>query len=70
MTDQPLSAQSNFDGFDAIASAYWAWERLRDARSITEQADAVIDLSNAMSDLASWHPEYDIETGLIGAEDG
>jgi hypothetical protein len=54
---------------DALASAWWAWERLHDARTLGEQASAVEALFNAMSDLVSWHPDYDYEKGTLRHDD-
>lgn len=45
---------------EAILPVHWAFERL---------AEAYADLSNAMSDLISWHPQYDSETGRIEDDD-
>ncbi len=52
---------------DAGHKAYEAWVRVRDARSLGDQADAVVDLSNAMSDLVSFLPEWDWEHGVLNA---
>jgi hypothetical protein len=48
---------------DAGRSVWDAWRALSGARTIVEQADAVSALSNAMSDLATFLPGYDYETG-------
>lgn len=50
---------------DAIAAAYWAWERLRDATTLPAQAEAVNALGNAMSDLATWHEDWDGDRGIL-----
>jgi hypothetical protein len=50
---------------DAGRSAYWAFERLSEAKTIGEQGDAFNDLSNAMSDLVSWLPGWDWERGVL-----
>lgn len=39
----------------------YAWHRFATAKTPTEQASAVVALSNAMSDLRSWLPGYDSE---------
>lgn len=50
---------------DAGLHALRAWERLSEATTPLREADALIDLANAMSDLASWLPGYDIEIGTV-----
>lgn len=52
--------------YDAMDSLHTAWVRYTTATDMIGQADWLITLSNRMSDLASWHPDYDIKTGLIG----
>ena len=54
---------------DAIAAVALAWNRLSSAKTIIEQATAVEDMHNAMSDLSSWHPNYDVRTGFIQFEE-
>lgn len=53
---------------DAGVTAFRAWEQFAAARTPIEQADAVTALSNAMTDLATWLPGYDYETGTIPGE--
>lgn len=50
---------------DAGRSVYYAWERLKASRNPLEWADAINNLSNAMSDLATWLPGYDLDTGTL-----
>lgn len=44
---------SDQEWHDAGVSAFFAWERFAASRDPLMQAHAVVDLSNAMSDLAS-----------------
>lgn len=48
----------------------YQWQRF-DSRSASPlvQAGALIELSNLMSDLISWHPDYDYEIGEIVYDD-
>lgn len=54
---------------DAAVAAWWAWHDLERATTITQQARAVDELSNHMSDLASWLPGYDAELGRLRYEE-
>lgn len=55
---------------DAGRAAIYAFLRLQEAKTLGQQADAYVDLSNAMSDLSSYFPEYDYEVGMesVGQE--
>lgn len=53
---------------DAVMSAWFAFERLATARTLMEQASAMVDLASHMSDVASWLPGYDPETGQVGEQ--
>lgn len=50
---------------DAGLAVDAAFERLENARTLLEQADALVDLSNSVSDLRSWLPGYNAETGRV-----
>lgn len=50
---------------EAIEVAHAAFERLSEATTLAAQGQAMIDLSNAMSDLVSWHPRWDWEHGVM-----
>lgn len=54
---------------DAALSAWHAWDRFSTARTPIEQADAIGDLADAMSNLATWLPGYDDRTGRISDPD-
>jgi hypothetical protein len=56
---------SEQDWHDAGRSAYWDWERLIEARTPIEVAQAMINLSNSMADLVSWLPGWDWERGIL-----
>ncbi len=43
--------------------------RWANARTPLDQANAVVNLGNAMSDLVTWLPGYDLETGRLDEED-
>lgn len=50
---------------EAIEAVYVTFESFNDAKYETSRAQALIDLSNAVSDLISWHRMYDYERGEI-----
>ena len=49
---------------EAARSVLWAWEGVSNARTLLEQAEAVRDLDDAVSDLACWL-SGDIDTGAL-----
>lgn len=49
----------------AVAEADYRWKLYTEATNELSRADALIELSNAMSDLRSWLPDFDIETGTV-----
>lgn len=51
---------------DAIEHLAWAWEAYAAASTPVLQASRLAELANAVHDVVSWHPEFNIETGLIG----
>ena len=53
---------------DAAIAAHLAWRSFAEASTPTSQASALLELNEAMSDLTSWLPGYDYETGTIAAE--
>ncbi|WP_426624489.1 hypothetical protein ACPPVW_18360 [Leifsonia sp. McL0607] len=50
---------------DAIETVNAGWVRLESARTLLEQADALVDLSNSIHHLISHHPGFDVESGTI-----
>jgi hypothetical protein len=54
---------------EAAVEAWWAFTALAEAKTIGEQSYAFMRLSDAMSDLASWLPGYDADTGRLPADD-
>lgn len=69
MTDQTHIREG---AAEALAEVWYLWKMYTEAGTISEQADYFINLSNAMSDLFSWHPKWDYETGMMEGviEDG
>lgn len=53
------------DASDAIAAVVWGVQDLLSSKTLGEQAANIEWLSNHVSDLASWHPDYDVNTGEI-----
>lgn len=54
---------------NAGRNVWWAWNRLSHAQNLLDQADATVALANAMSDLGSYLPEYDAESGELHDDD-
>ena len=50
---------------NAVATVYAAWVKFETSRGPLAQAHAVVDLQNAMHDLSTWLPGYDVETGIV-----
>lgn len=50
---------------DAIAAVHYAWDDFATATTETKRAQAITDLSNAISDLSPWHSMYDYQSGCI-----
>lgn len=54
---------------DSVEEAWYAWERLVNAKGALEQASAMMSLADKMSDLATYHPKYDSRTGGLPYDD-
>lgn len=54
---------------DACLSAWFAYEQLAEAKTLPAQAAAWASLQDAMSDLASWLPGYNMDTGRVEGHD-
>lgn len=50
---------------DAVMTAYRAFERLDEATTARQFSAAYIDLCNAMGDVASWLPGWNVDTGEV-----
>lgn len=50
---------------DAIADVVHRFNHLAEATTPLGEAQALVALQNAVSDLASWHPDYDEERQRI-----
>ena len=59
-TDQP-DAEYLSNVHEAILEAVWAFERLNEASTMPQQVAAYRALQGVMSDLATFHPDYDTE---------
>lgn len=54
------------EGIDvAIAAVFYAHEELSEATTLGRQAVAMNHLDDAVADLISWHPRFDINSGRI-----
>lgn len=56
------------DWYDAGESAYLAFENLSAAQTLPEQATAWDALTNAMADLVSFLPGWDVDRGVLVVE--
>lgn len=54
---------------ECIDTVEWAWQNYLEAKTLPAQGHWLDVLANGMSDLVSWHPEYDIERGCIPREE-
>ena len=50
---------------EAIEEAHYRYTRFSEATTPVDQAYALVNLNDAISDLASWHSSYDINDGLL-----
>lgn len=50
---------------EAIEEVNYRYHLLATAKTLPDQGQAIIDLSNAVSDLSTWHPGYDPETSTL-----
>lgn len=59
LTDSPYSWHNA--GLEVV----YRWDCFQSANNPVDQAHQLVELSNAISDLKSWLPEFDIETGTM-----
>lgn len=59
------STQDDHSPNDAIADVWYQWNRFITTPDILNRADALIELSNKIGDLISWHPNYNTDRGGI-----
>ena len=50
---------------EAIVEVWANFKRYTEATTLLEQAHYLTELSNSVSDLVSYHPNYNINTGEI-----
>ena len=55
--------------YECIATVHRDFEYLTDAKTLGDQANGITRLSNSMHDLVTWHPLWNVETGLIEDEE-
>jgi hypothetical protein len=51
--------------YDAVLAVHLAYESYVSAPTRVQQAYALIALNDAMGDLATWLPGYDVDTGTV-----
>lgn len=54
---------------DLVIEAWFGWERLMEAKTLSDQASAINQMNNTMADLATWMPGWNVETGRIEGHD-
>ncbi|UDL16342.1 hypothetical protein SEA_ZOOMAN_58 [Microbacterium phage Zooman] len=64
MSTEPTLA----DAEEAIEEVYYQFHRYTDATDLLAQASALVALQNAVSDLASYHAGYEIDSGTMPYE--
>lgn len=68
--EELLERSATLDGvLEAALDAYFDAKGLLEAGSISDQALHVRRLGDSLSDLASWLPGYDYETGEVAHPD-
>lgn len=45
------------------------WERYDDAAGVAADARALLDLRDAVFDLTTYHPRFNVKTGTVGRPD-
>lgn len=63
--DGPGNAQEEQPWHDAGVEADYRWQLFITAQTPLAQARALVALSDAMSDLRSWLPGYDSQSGTM-----
>jgi hypothetical protein len=63
MTNDPEITEEPWH--DAAIEADYQWSRFTDAKTPLEQANALVNLANAMDDLRTFLPGYDYESGTL-----
>lgn len=51
--------------YEAIEELHYRWMLFANAKNQLDAADALVTLANAMHDVASYHPGWDIDTGTM-----
>jgi len=49
----------------ALDTALWRWRDYKQAKTAIDQAHALVELSEAMFALSTWHPDFDNRTGEL-----
>lgn len=57
--------QGDYTWHDAGEDADYAWDLYRNAKTLYDQAEALIKLANAMACLRTWLPGYDANSGTL-----
>ena len=53
---------------DALEEVHHQWQTYREATDPVTQAHRLTQVDAAISDLATYHPSYDLDTGTLGWE--
>lgn len=60
-----IAAQRQEWLYDALERAHAVFNEYLEAPTIYQQGNALVELCNAMSDLATYHPRFNNRTGEI-----
>lgn len=63
--EQDLNIEWLMDALEAVHHAYGHWRSERDP---VQQAARLVELNDRMSDLTTYHPSWDYESGTMGWE--
>jgi hypothetical protein len=70
MTNQ-LNPELNIEGLmEALEDVHFHWTMFRNSTDPVNQASRLVDLGDSISDLITYHPSYDNDTGTLGWEHG
>lgn len=49
----------------ALDEVHYRWHLLAHSRNILDQSDALLQVSNTLHDLTTWHPGYEYNSGTL-----
>lgn len=64
----PTTEQPESNWHDAGLEVVYQWQALERASTVLDQAAALMKLSDAMGDLKTWLPGWDVDSGTMSWE--